>query len=261
MTLATPAVDAPRRSPFLPVLRLLRPRAEVRRAGGRTGVPWAVLLLVLASWTSFLLIDERDEFAVDHPLYIHFPDFSERPWRIVPNLVVTPLVNTQPDQIVLVTALLLGFGIPVERRLGSKVVLGVFWGATAMAAVLGAGALHVLYPLFPDVHAFSEGGWYRVFNGGSAGGFGLMGAMAATSRFTAVWVALYCLWEPSFWLVVTQDFTAVLHVTAFFTGLGAAGVVLRRRTVCAAGPGGVRSAPVAARRGEPGGGQGGAERR
>lgn len=53
--------------------------------------------------------------------------------------------------------------------MGSKVVLGVFWSATAMAAVLGAGALHVLYLLLPDFHAFSEGGWYRIFNGGRAG--------------------------------------------------------------------------------------------
>lgn len=98
------------------------------------------------------------------------------------------------------------FGIMVERRLGALAALGLFWGTSAAGALGGGLLLHVLYPLFPEVHAFTEGGWYRVFNGASAGAFGFMGAYATMARWPLLWVGLFCVWEPGFWLLVSGDF-------------------------------------------------------
>jgi hypothetical protein len=141
-------------------------------------------------------------------------------------LVVTPLVNTQIDQIILVTVLLAAFGMAVESRLGTWRALAIFWGTSGVAAIAGGVLLHVLYPMFPDVHTFGQGGWERVFNGGSAGGFGLLGAFAATSRRPMLWIGLFLVWEPLFWFFVSHDYTSAFHFIAVATGY-AAGRYLR----------------------------------
>lgn len=180
-----------------------------------------MLVLLALSWVTYFIFD-RDEYATGHPLYFHAPDLTQNPLAVAPNLLVTPLVNTQTDQILLVSGLLLLFGTAVERRLGTAAALALFWVASSTAAVLGGLLLHPLYSHFPDVHMFADGGWYRIFNGGSAGGFALLAAYAALSPRPWLWVGLFLVWEPVFWLFVSGDFTSVFHFIAFVTGfLGA----------------------------------------
>jgi hypothetical protein len=185
-------------------------------AGRRT--PVGILLLLVVSWATFFAF-ERDQFATDHPLYYHIPDLTQNAPAVFLNLLVTPLVNTQPDQILLVTGLLVLFGIAVERRFGTWPMIGIFWIASSLAAVLGGALLHVLYPLFPDVHMLSDGGWYRVFNGGSAGAFALMGTYLTVAQRPWLWLGIFLVWEPIFWLVISRDYTSVFHFIAFATGV------------------------------------------
>jgi hypothetical protein len=194
----------------------------------RQDFPWGILLMLIPSWATFLLLPERDVFDTENPLYFHPPNLTREPVRVVLQLPYVPLVNTELDQILLVTGLLLGFGVVAELRLGTWAVLGVFWLASTVAAILGGALLHVVYPLFPDVHVFAEGGWYRVFHGGSAGGWALMAAFAATTQRPWPWIGGFVVWESTWWLFLTGDYTPVFHATAVVTGL-VAGRWLRSR--------------------------------
>jgi hypothetical protein len=121
------------------------------------------------------------------------------------------------------------FGVAVERRLGIVMALALFWGTSTVAA-LGAGLiLHLLYPVFSDFHAIDEA-WHRLFNGGSAGGIGLMGALAAITRWPwqAFWVAMFVVWEGGFWFIQLQNFTPTFHLMAFPTGYAVAWWWMRR---------------------------------
>jgi hypothetical protein len=181
-------------------------------------LPLGVILLLIPSWISFQLIDERDDFDTENPLYLHVPDITQDPLQVLISFVLTPVINTEGDQILLVTGLIVIFGTFVEKRLGPWRMLAIFWGASISGALLGGLLLHVLYPLFPDVEVFHTG-WRRVFNGGSAGGFGLLAAFAATSkRWWWIWVVLFAVWEPTFWATISHDYTSVFHIIAFITG-------------------------------------------
>jgi hypothetical protein len=179
--------------------------------------PLGSIFLLIPSWITFIVL-ERHEYQWERVVYYRIPDITENPIALLPNLTVTPLFNTDIAQILLVTLLLLTFGVLVELRLGVKMLLGVFW-ATSIAAALGAGLLlHALYPMFPDVYMFGPAGWDRYYAGGSAGGYGLLGAFAATSRRPMLWITLFLLWEVPYWLVISGDYTSVFHFIAVATG-------------------------------------------
>ena len=178
--------------------------------------PWVVLVLLVPSWLAWLTID-RDLEDTEHLLFYYIPDLTENFPAVLLNLAITPLINTETDQIILVTVLIGTFGVLVEKRLGALTALGIFWGTSTTGALAGGALLHVLYPLFPDVQAFQQS-WNRVFNGASAGGVGLMAAYAAMAKHPLLWIGLFCLWEPAFLLLVSQDFTSVFHMIAFVTG-------------------------------------------
>lgn len=197
-----------------------------RWAAFRGRVPWIAVVVLLPSWFSWLVVD-RDLHDTGHPLFYHIPDLTRDPLALLLNLTVTPLINTETDQILLVTVLIAGFGVAVERCLGTAAALGLFWGTSAAGALVGGLLLHLLYPLFPDVEAF-QSGWNRVFNGASAGGFGLMGAHAATAARPVLWIALFCSWEPAFWFLVSRDYTSAFHMIAFTTGFATARRLRRR---------------------------------
>lgn len=193
------------------------PMSGVRRAVSLLQrCPWVVLVLLVPSWIAWLTID-RDLEDTDHLLFYYIPDLTEDFIAVLLNLAITPLVNTETDQIILITVLIGTFGVLVEKRLGAVAALGIFWGTSAAGALAGGALLHLLYPLFPDFQPFEQS-WNRVFNGASAGGFGLMAAYAAISGRPLLWIALFCIWEPSFLLLVSQDFTSVFHMIAFTTG-------------------------------------------
>ncbi len=179
-------------------------------------VPLVVPLLILPSWPSYLLMN-RDDEATDHILFYYIPDLVEAPLRIIPNVLVTPFVNTEGDQILLVTGLLLMFGITVERRLGFGAAFAIFWGASAVAALVGGALWHVIYPDVTTVEPVERGG-ERIFNGGSAGGFALLAAAAATMRRPWILLLAFFIWEPIFWANISRDYTSVFHVIAVATG-------------------------------------------
>lgn len=220
-------------------------------SGARRGVdllqrcPWVVLVLLVPSWLAWLTM-ERDLEDTEHLLFYYIPDLTEKPLAVLLNLFVTPLVNTETGQIILVTVLIGTFGVLVEKRLGALMTLGIFWGTSASGALIGGALLHLLYPLFPDVHAFEQG-WNRVFNGASAGGFGLMAAYAAIASRPLLWIALFCLWEAG-WLLVSGAYTAAFHIIAFVTGYVAVRTWQVRHAAAAgrdpAGAGASRPAPA-----------------
>ena len=195
----------------------------------RQGFPWAVCVLLAVSWLTFVISPERDEYE-RHPLFFHAPDLTQDPLRILPQLFITPLYNTQFDQIVLITGLLVLFAVPFELRVGWKPVVAIFWLTSAAAALLGAALLHLLYPAFPDVYTFADAGWYRTFNGGSAGSWGLMAAFATTSRRTWPWIFGFACWELFWFIGMTQDYTLFFHGFAVLAGL-LCGLWLRRRGI------------------------------
>jgi hypothetical protein len=180
-------------------------------------LPLGIILLLIPSWISYFLIDERDDYDTETPLFFHVPDITQDLVQVVIAFLITPVINTEGDQILLVTGLLVAFGTFVEKRLGTWRMFAIFWGASISGALLGGLLLHVLYPLFPDVEVFHTG-WRRVFNGGSAGGFGLMAAFAATSKHWWFWGGIFVVWEPAFWATISQDYTSVFHIIAFVTG-------------------------------------------
>lgn len=182
-------------------------------------VPRIIPILLIPSWASWLLMD-REDGDLDHLLYFYAPDMIERPWRLIPNVTVTPLVNTQNDQVVLVSVLIVVFGGLVERRLGLWRALAVFWATSSAAALLGGALFHLLEPWFGDFEVVASVR-ERVYNGASAGGYGLMGAFAATTKHLRWWAAVFVVWEPAFWFVIAQalEFTPTFHVIAFLTGV------------------------------------------
>jgi hypothetical protein len=198
--------------------------------GGRWAKRFPFILLVLVpGWFTAILIDRETE-DTDQLFFFHIPDLIENPLVIPVNLLVTPLVNTEIDQIILVTVLVGTFGVLVERRLGTLAAFAIFWGVTVVAAVGAGFLLHALYPMFPQVEVF-DSGWNRVFNGGSAGGFGLMGAFAATARLPWVWLGIFFIWEPGFWILVSQDYTPAFHFLAITSGYAASRFYFRPRAI------------------------------
>ncbi len=206
------------------------PRGE-SSPGAAGWLRWAhgfplVLLLLLPSWATYATI-ERPAEGEDHLLFYSIPDLTRDPLTIPPALIFTPLVNTETDQLILVTVLISTFGVLVERRLGILPALAIFWGAST-AAALGAGViLHALHPFLDHVHAIDEA-WRRLFNGGSAGGIGLMGAYTALSPRPWLWLGVFGAWELGFWLVQLRNFTPTFHLIAFPTGYLLARLFLRR---------------------------------
>lgn len=192
------------------------PRSAERATTALRGFPF-ILLLLVPSWITYLTVERQADTGEGRFLFYSIPDLIHDPLSIPPALLLTPLVNTETDQILLVTVLIATFGVAVERRLGITRSLGLFWG-TSTAAALGAGVLlHALHPFLSDVHAIDEA-WNRLFNGGSAGAIGLMGAFAATARWPLLWIGIFLAWELTFWAVQLRNFTAIFHLIAFPVG-------------------------------------------
>jgi hypothetical protein len=206
-------------------LDFIRGPGEWRFSGLVRRVPLLVPILIVPSWISYLLIDERDDYDTENLLYFYIPDITEDFVSLVISLAITPLINTEGDQILLVTFLLATFGIAIERRLGIVPAVSLFWVTSIVAAVSGGLILHAIHPFLSHIDPIDEG-MQRIFNGGSAGGFGFMGAFAATARWPWLWIGLFLIWEPGFWATVSQDFTSTFHIIAFTTGFVAVRFVL-----------------------------------
>jgi hypothetical protein len=179
--------------------------------------PWVVLVVLVPSVLTFFLF-ERDVHDTANPLYFYLPDLFARPWRAVPNLTITPLINVGVAQIVALFLLVGGYGSVIEWRLGARVAIGLYFATSAAAAIFAGLVWHAFHPLFEDTAMFQRP-LERVYSGGSAAAFGTLGGYAAVSRRPWVYVAIFVAWESGYW-IVKQNFIPFFHFAGFFSGLG-----------------------------------------
>lgn len=193
-----------------------------------------VLLLLVPVWITLHTVEDPEPAAAS-PVFFHPPDLVDDPVRVLPALAVGPLVHTKLDQTQLVTAQLVLFGIAVERRLGRLPAFGLYWGTSAAAAVFAGAVLLALDAAFPDTGAVSAA-LDRVYSGGSVGGYGLAGALAALLpwRWRLPLVAAIVLWEFGAWYQVLRNFTPLFHGAGFVAGYAAALLLARRQGEAAA---------------------------
>lgn len=155
----------------------------------------------------------RDLFAAPHLTLLHFATGIWINWHIV--------------QLVYVWVLMLLFGIWFEIREGTRRAILVFY-ATSITAGLVAGVLgHLLHATVEA--AWIDRMWTQGWTGGSAGAFGLMGAVAARARRPWLVMAGFSFWElnVAYWWL--KSFTPVFHVTAMIAGFLLARFVLKPR--------------------------------
>lgn len=187
--------------------------------------PWVVLCVLVPSFLTFFLV-ERDVLDTGNPFYYYIPDLFAAPWRAIPNLVITPLINVGVGQIVVLCLFVGGSGSYIEWRLGAHVAIATYWATSAVAAIFGGLVWHAFHPLFEDSAMFHRP-LERVYSGGSAAAFGMFGAHAALSRRWQ-YVAVFVTWETGYW-VVKQNFIPFFHFAGFFSGFGLMCWYLARR--------------------------------
>jgi hypothetical protein len=180
-----------------------------------------------ASWALFLPMAERTpgNYSIDtdrvRPFLYHIPDLLQNPLHALATLASAPWLNHNAVQLVYVTALLLVVGVPFEAREGAARTAAFFFGTT-LAGAVGAGLLlHALYPEVWD-SAFAARAWERTWSGGSAGTFGLMGALAARARRPWPLLGLFVFWEANVVGWYLREYTPAFHLSALPAGFVAA---------------------------------------
>ena len=199
-----------------------------------TGRPWRgwrhlpaaipfVLTYLVVAWVLFVPAAEPrdglywiDEDAIGHLLY-RIPDLTDNPLRALRAIVTGPWINHDSLQLIYVTALLLLFGAPFEVREGTLRLMLVFFGTSAIAAVLAGLVLHAIYPHLWDARLFDVA-WNRYWTGGSAGCFGVLGAVAARARRPELLLAVFLAWEVAVWWTVLQNYASAFHIPALAAG-------------------------------------------
>ena len=181
-----------------------------------------VLLYLLVSWALFIPLAWRaggsaiDQQRVRDYVYA-IPDLTERPFAVVRALLTAPFLNHNDVQLVYVTVLLLAFGIIFEVREGTRRTMLIFFATTWVGAVVAGVLLHLIYPELLD-HDLLRRAWQRTWSGGSAGCFGLLGAMTARARRPWPLAVLIVLWELNVAWWYLKHYTPAFHLTAFVTG-------------------------------------------
>ncbi len=185
-------------------------------------VPFVPIHLIVA-WILFVPAAEYrngnywiDQDAVEHLLF-EIPDLTARPLGAIRSIITAPWLNHDAIQLGYVTALLLLFGAIFELREGTIRMLAMFFGTTFVAAIGGGFLLHLIYPQVWDT-TFFETAWNRTWSGGSAGCFGIMGAIAARAQRPALLLGVFIAWECFIWWVNLRNYTSVFHFTAMSTG-------------------------------------------
>ncbi len=215
---------------------------SARTGSGPTWLPWtdgtgrlwpgwtrlpraapSVLVYLVLSWALFLPAAERTKgnYTIDQDRVLAFlyriPDLSRDFPRALRSLATAPFLNHNAVQLVYVTVLLLLIGLVFETKEGTPRTIGLFFG-TSFAGALGAGLLlHIIYPELLD-NGFLDHAWERTWSGGSAGAFGLMGALAARARMPWLLLALFVAWELNVVLWYLREFTPAFHLTALLVG-------------------------------------------
>lgn len=189
-------------------------------------IPFVVIYIV-AAWMFFVPAAEFrdglywiDEDAVGHLLF-HIPDLLAQPLRALRSLLTGPWLNHDSLQLVYVTALLMTFGAIFELREGTLRIILLFFGTSFAAALLSGFLLHLIYPHLWDIR-FLENAWNRSWSGGSAGCFGVMGAIAARARRPFLLLAIFVAWECAIWWINLRNYTSVFHLFAMASGFAIA---------------------------------------
>jgi hypothetical protein len=185
-----------------------------------------VLGYLVVSWALFVPAAEPegwkhsiDEGRVDSLLY-RIPLLTENLPLALRSVLTAPFLNHDSPQLVYVTVLLLAFGLAFEVREGTLRAAALFFG-TSFVGALGAGlVLHLVYPELLDT-ALLRNAWNRTWSGGSAGAFGLMGALAARARRPGPLLALFLLWEANLAFWFFRLYTPAFHVIALAAGFAA----------------------------------------
>jgi len=182
-----------------------------------------VIAYILIAWIVFIPAAERrgrhywiDDDAVGHLLF-QVPDLTKNPLRAMLSIVTGPWINHDSLQLLYVTALLLMFGAVFELREGTLRVVLIFFGTSFVAALCGGFLLHLIYPDIWNTRFF-EIAWNRNWTGGSAGCFGLLGAVAARARRPGLLLALFVTWECFIWWVNLRNYTSAFHLSALAAG-------------------------------------------
>ena len=220
------------------------PERQVRRLPGwlapylpwtdGTGRPWRgwarlplaspfVLLYLALSWVLFVPAASRtngkyaiDQVRADAFLY-HIPDLSRDVPRAARSLLTAPFLNHDSVQLIYVTILLLLFGVIFEAKEGTRTTVLLFFGTTLAGAIVAGVLLHVVYPEVLDTPLLARA-WERTWSGGSAGCFGLMGALAARARSPWPLLGLFLVWELNVGWWYLRGYTPALHLTALLVG-------------------------------------------
>ncbi len=145
------------------------------------------LLYIVVTWALFLPLAHKGEGKYDidlekvNPFVYRIPDLSTDFPRAVRSLASAPFLNHDSVQLVYITILVLLFGVIFEAREGSRRTV-LFFVIGLVAGAFGAGILlHLVYPEITTAPMYAYA-WERTWSGGSAGCFGVMGALAARSR-------------------------------------------------------------------------------
>lgn len=188
-----------------------------------THVPWATLTYLAGS--TALVLWYRDQYAflperVPQDVVAFWAFRIEELWfepgDLALHLVISVWANYYLLQFLYVTALVALFGIGFERHEGWLRTAVVFYAASIAAAVVAGFILLGL-------DAASGAAWIdrevsRVWVGGSAGAYGLIGATAARARNPWGLLVAAFVWELGLGLVYLQSSTPLFHITALATG-------------------------------------------
>lgn len=183
----------------------------------------AVLFYLIVSWAIFLALSEpRGDFhgipaAILDGWVYPIPGLADDTIPTLLTLFTAPWLNHDSVQLVYVTLLLLLFGVPFEVKEGTKRFLIVFVGTTFIGAITAGILLHIVYPTISD-HAVLEQAWERTWSGGSAGAFGLMGAIAARARTPWPLLAFFAFWELNVGWWYLRSYTPAFHITSLVVG-------------------------------------------
>lgn len=197
-----------------------------RRWRGWARLPLAapfVLLYLILSWALFLpLAEPRDgKYWIDEErvgAYVYrIPDLTADFPRALRSLITAPFLNHDSVQLVYVTLLALLFGLLFEIREGTRTAALLFFGTSFAGAVVAGILLHLIYPELAEA-SFLERAWSRTWSGGSAGCFGLMGALAGRARRPGPLLSLFVIWELNIAWWNLRSYTPAFHLTALLFG-------------------------------------------
>ena len=198
---------------------------------GRAWPRWSRLPRVAAfnalylpvAWALFVVFARREDgvYSIDEERlrnYVYaIPDLGDRPLRVLGALLTAPFLNHNHEQLLYVTVLLLAFGAVFEVREGTLRTAALFLGTTWVGAIVAGVLLHAVHPGGLDYDVLNRA-WYRTWSGGSAGCYGLMGALTARAQRPWLLGAIFVLWELNLAYWYLKHYTPAFHLTAFATG-------------------------------------------